>query len=433
MPKFEYVLSGLSFVRIKSVPQADRLLAATKACLRHLNEFSPTHDVALLYNAMTEVSMIEIMDHFRDDVNSIHSDSGGLQIAQRGLTLTPQIEEKIYAAQLKGSEIAMSFDFIPIKIVGEGDPKVLMHLKKYVHTENEECGIRSGLAARRQLEYFANNPNPYNTKPLIIIQGNSRDDYHTYFNSIMKQIPKELYSSIGGFAIAGSSIGIGALEAFDSIFSFADLDVPDEVGKRLHFLGYGCINRLLPIITTYKSGVISQYEISYDSTTHTKNYVFGRVLDPGLKQMNFGTIPHNPEASKLFGIMYDEFEPMISDNLGVDRDEWIWHTTKNLTAKAMNTMDTIDEQTRVLGGILTAFYSIKNFIKACDSLIGSFDSNQHITRLKNHGVFNHLLDCKTSDQWFDSYRSEVMNYLSSNRIERIGSVDDVVTLENLFG
>lgn len=267
---------------------------------------------------------------------------------------------------------------------------------------------------------------------MIIVQGNSREDFRKYVECILDEIPTKYYSKIGGFAIAGSSIGIGVLEAMDSIYSFAEIPVPEEIGNRLHFLGYGSIRRLIPVIVAYKSGVLGKYHISYDSTTHTSKHQFGSVVGTDLRDRDFGMVPYNPDAIAIFGDIYDTFDHIIKKHLKVTRDEWIQYTTKDLYTSNKYHGESLEAQCNIMSCFLAALYSVKNFITVADSLIDKFKIRPDIINLKERGIFEYLLNCKSSKEWFDHYRDKVAPYLESDRIERIHSLDQINTLDCLF-
>ena len=427
-------MSGVSFMKINdAVKQTDGMIDFTKEVFNDLNTFSCHHDIGILYNGMTEKHMANTLKDYHDVVHSIHSDSGGLQIAQQGKTLTSELEDKIYATQLAGSHVAMSFDFIPIKVIAPGDPRTNMEIKRFIHTEVDDYGKKSGECVRRQLEYFATHDNIYNTSPLIILHGNSQEDYKRYFDALIKEIPEEYYPFIGGYALAGTGIGIGQLEAVDSIYSFDMVDKPDEIKKRIHFLGYGSISRLIPVITAYENGILSDYYVSYDSTSHTSGFVYGRMLGEEGDTLSVGMIPHNAKAKDIFGKVYDAYENIIVKHLEVTRDEWIKYTTKDLTSSARYKGNDISAKCNTAGAVLAGAWSVKNFIKSVDVVIDDFENIQNIGNIKNYPVFKCLLECKTGHDWFNNYRGQVDKYLDSKRIKRVASLEEVITLEHLFG
>jgi hypothetical protein len=430
--RIEYVISGTTHTKI-TIPLADdpTLIDVVRKAITRVNTFSDNSSFGILYNAMTEKNLVERILRYEECFSSIHSDSGGLQVMQQGRVLDESLLSTIFANQVNGSHVAMSFDSIPIKIVGPGDPRTNMAIKRYIASENLEHGIKSGKYLRAQLEYFANNPTRFNCKPLVILQGNSLQDYQVYHDAIMSQVPAELHSGIGGYAIAGSAIGIGALEALDSIYSFDCLEKPDVVGNRLHFLGYGSISRLAPVIICNNAGVLSKNHLSYDSTTHSSKYNMGSVTGPNLKDMEYGKIANNPKAKRIFGMVYDCFADILAAS-GYARDEWVNTVASELVgSEKFHIEDTKAKVAHLSGVALSALYSAKNFMSAVDSI--SADPQklyEYPGNKKSIGAMLHLLECKSGKEWFKTYRPRVARYITSDRIERVE--DKEVSFEDLF-
>lgn len=426
--KLEYVLSGLSHTKITTTYFNDLVLKklAYDALLSVIK--TTNHDLGLLFNAMTESSFPDSLEYYRPVVKSIHSDSGGLQLAQQGKQLTSEIEKKIYKTQCLNSNVAMSIDKIPLEILsGMGDPRTDMNSKKFVISENYAAGVESGKNINRQIQAFKTyrglDTTGYNCKPLIVIQGNSLDDYVTYFDAIMSQIDKADIGMIGGYALAGSAIGIGTLEAVDTIFSFLTLDRPKEIQNKIHFLGYGSVQRLMPILAI-KNTLLKDYEISYDSTSHTSKYNFGSILDENGQDMAFGMV-QNDLSRRVMGLVYDRFEDAIRQNLCVTKETWVEVVTSQLTGSTRyhgNSEESIIHRSGVLLCALTSCY---NFMKLVDKTEDDIThTNKPYTR-----VLKYISDkCNTSSDWFDVHRSKVSHFLQSKRIERVTTRGNNTTL-----
>lgn len=433
MKNFEYVVSGLGYTKIPTKYFENEICVKYAQELFSLSQsFGNNHNLSLLYNAYVEKNFKKSLVPYKSFVKDIYTDSGGLQIAQKNMQLTTPVETKIYNNQLELSTIAMSFDDIPISIVGAGDPRTNMNIKKFVVEDVEKAGYNSGQNLLRQLEHFSNNNNEHNTKPLIIIQGNSLEDFKIYFNKIIGQIPENLQKNIAGYAIAGSSIGIGMLEAFDSIYSFLSLDLPNCIPKHIHFLGYGAINRMLPIVIAYNSGLLKDWRISYDSTTHTSNTQRGEIITPTNKKIYLGNIPYNPVAVEWYGKVYDEFENEIVSNLQVSRKNWIEYTCADLQGSVRYQQNSIKSLCSILSVLSLTIYSIKNFIQQLELL--TYDFNKTTKQLFKHNakLYQNLLECNSANMWFDKYRPLYSQYIGSERIERIQSLQHVNNLDGIF-
>lgn len=422
--KFEYVLSGLSHTKVctRYISDNPTLVLLTQKLLDFMKE-NTNHEYGLLFNAMTESGFPEFLAHYRDNVKAIHSDSGGLQLAQQGKPLTPEIENKVYRTQVLNSHVAMSIDQIPIVVDPKmGDPRNTMAAKKFVIGENKQAGIDSGKNLKRQIDIFKKYAHEdtygYNCKPLMIIQGNALEDYQVYVESILAQIPEEDYKYIGGYALAGSAIGIGELEALDTLFSFDALYKPKDIGNRIHLLGYGSVSRLIPIITL-RDTIFKDYEISYDSTTHTAKYNFGAVFDSKGNTTKFGT--HRSEFNlKLFKEVYNTFGDTLYDVLGVDAEKWAEIITSELTGSTRY-HDTNEYHTiHLSGAVVCAMYSVYNFVK----IVEATEKNLFRSGKTSTQIYKFIQDnCTSHEDWFGKHRNTLIRNLQSDRIERIPTRD----------
>lgn len=441
MIKLEYVASGLSHTKItyQIVNNDPRLMKLFCSVARKLNSKYDTQKFGVLYNALTESKFYEVLERIRPHINSVHSDSGGLQIAQQNKILTNTLEKKIYSSQINKSDVAMSFDDMPIKVIdGPGDAKTMMSMKRFISEDVVRAGESSGKNIRRQIEYFVEHRDSnsyYHTRPLIVIQGNSDDDFKRYFDSIMSQIPQSLWKNIGGYAIAGSSIGIGTLEALDSIYSFAGLDKPTEISKKIHLLGYGSIKRLMPIIIAENMGVITDYDISYDSTSHTRKYNLGSVMNEKMKEDKFGLAAGNCNATRIFTSVYNMHSKEISEALDINKEYWIKTAASSLRgSERYHTNDTA-ALCHLSAAILCTTYTINNFMDTLQKII--IDPQQLLNYTKKEGsALSYILnsDCTSSEKWYKKTRDVVRRNLSSDRVERVMSADHAKTstLDDLF-
>lgn len=417
--RLEYVLSGLSHTKL-TTPYYDHdgLKKLAASSISHLTA-STNHDIGLLFNAMMEANFPVRLEQYRPVVKSIHSDSGGLQLAQQGKPLTPAIEDKIYRVQCLNSNIAMSIDSIPLEILPQfGDPRTDMNAKRFVISENKKAGIVSGQNLNRQLQafkkHYPNDTKGYDCKPLVIIQGNSLEDFHTYFDGIMEQIAPDDVKLIGGYALAGSAIGIGTLEAMDTLFSFLCLNKPKEIAKKIHLLGYGSVQRLMPLLAI-KETLFRDYEISYDSTTHTSKYNFGSILDENGQDLSYGT-EQTAISQDAMGRVFDVFAQHINGALNVDKKTWVDVVTSELTGSTRYHGSDEASVIHRSGPLLCSLYSCYNFINLVDRTEADINSTlKPYTR-----VLSHIRDsCVNPQDWFSKYRNTVSRYLPSKRIQRV--------------
>jgi len=172
---FEYIASGLSYTRVLTGPwnESPNHVELAKRVFAKTNTKYKNHKLGLLYNAYSEKRGLDWVPPYGPYVNTIHTDSGGLQMMQKNKTLTEEIKQAIYKVQCQGSDIAMSFDEIPIDILNSGtDARTNMGMKKFIVSRNKECGIKSGKNVQEQIEFFKKNrkDSEFHARPLIIFK-----------------------------------------------------------------------------------------------------------------------------------------------------------------------------------------------------------------------------------------------------------------------
>lgn len=262
----EYIMSGCGFARMNFTESFEDpvLLKWITDALSKLNNLEK-HKFGLLYNAYAETKFGEKFKKYKDHVNSIHADSGGLQIVTRGAIITPKIKEQIYKNQANWSDIAMSFDEIPVITPTTGSIRGSTATRWFNIDEFELKARQTGLNLKEQIEFFIKEKTT--ARPLLIVQGNCIDTFCKWTEYVLQEIPKELQSYIGGVAISSGSLGNGTLE--DIKKSFAVSQLPIDGIKHLHILGVGSISRMMPTLIFMQNGVYNNLHISYDSTTHS--------------------------------------------------------------------------------------------------------------------------------------------------------------------
>lgn len=77
------------------------------------------HSFGYLFNGYVEAGEGEILSKIisPSSVSSVHADSGGLQVISRGFQITEEMKRSVYEVQAKYSNVAMSFDEIPVTVV----------------------------------------------------------------------------------------------------------------------------------------------------------------------------------------------------------------------------------------------------------------------------------------------------------------------------
>ena len=111
-----YVSSGMAHTRItyKDIRAED--FSAMDQIMQRLSG-SNNHVYSFLFNAHTEKGFGNIFKNI-PSVYDVHSDSGGLQVITQGLKIDASLRKKVYEVQGTSSDIAMSFDEIPLTLTG---------------------------------------------------------------------------------------------------------------------------------------------------------------------------------------------------------------------------------------------------------------------------------------------------------------------------
>jgi len=307
----EYVASGTNYTRLPN-PGAYELpvnLEMIRKVFQGLQQ--PHHKFSLLYNAYTEKHFgVAFKKYYRDWVHSIHADSGGLQMVTRGETPTPQLKTEVYESQARDSDVAMSFDEIPIFIAGDRSLRLDMKNRFFDPDKFESAAIATGDNLTEQLEYFEKHNSE--TKPLFIAQGNDLETYIRWTEIALARVPHSLHDRIGGVAMGGAALGNAMLEDVKRAYYFSQLPIDHS---HLHLLGVGSVVRMLPYIVMCHNGVYDKdIWISYDSSTHTSGPEMGRHY------IDRKTIAFGKTKNATYTRIYNDIERRFPDVLdfGVD-------------------------------------------------------------------------------------------------------------------
>jgi len=271
----EYVASGCSHTRITAQAVFDNpeILKLVTDYLGSL-EGKNNHHFSLLYNAFVEKNFgPKFKDYYKGIIHNVHADSGGLQIITRGKVLTNEMKDEVYRNQARYSDVAMSFDEIPISFEGTQSNKNDA-LNRYFDKEKfEHYARQSGKNIKRQIEIFMDESSV--AKPLIIAHGNCYETYMSWVEYILEEIPPSYYDKIGGLAMGSAALGNGPLEDIERAIYAARLPFQAK-DPYIHVLGVGSMRRLLPYLALLQSGFYPKgIKVSYDSTTHTQGPTFG--------------------------------------------------------------------------------------------------------------------------------------------------------------
>lgn len=402
----EYIASGLGYTRLtlKDLDDKPERRQLIQNIFTRLNT-ETNHKFGYLFNAFTEQKFGERLTEYRPFVNSVHCDSGGLQVITRGMEITPAMKKQIYETQAKYCDLAMSFDEIPVKTTGKASGRNDTTNRFFNHEDFEACARQTGKNLFEQIQAFEE----YKTtaKPLLIAQGNCMETYQEWVELILDEIPQQYHDHIGGVAMGAAALGTGSLEDIVRAFSFAHL--PIDV-KHLHILGVGSAIRLVPTLIFIKNGVYKDLSISYDSTTHTSGMVFGRYYDTD----GWANFPNKHEDKvihpKLFRQVVEEF------NLGISYEDML-QVIRNANGKYPEVTGNCKSDVVIF---MTAFAAsaIMNFMRQIDTFTSSKSTLlSFIEQYENRSIFDSLYKVKTVDD-FKHWERHVGKYVSSSRIAK---------------
>jgi len=386
-PTFEYIMSGTAFTRMHTPESYDdtELLSELDKIYSRIPEMT-NHKFGILYNAFTESSFGKNLIKLKS-LNSIHADSGGLQIITQGLTATDAIKDEIYRNQSKFANLGMCFDEIPINVIGGISARMDTSNRVFDINLLEIKARETGKNLTRQIEIFLEEKST--CKPILIAQGNCYDTYMKWTDYILDEIPSDMHQYIGGVAMGGAALGVGMLEDIKRAFIYSQLPMEKT---HLHILGVGSIRRILPYLAFAKNGLYTNESISYDSTTHSSGIEMGNYFTDSKMKI------FNRTFGKIHETMYNEYNSVY--DVGIDIKEFF----KILNVGRIAYIDqggdgTIYRTARVA----TIAASIVNFCNQVDGILKSDDEfNKVINFDKKLMPLKDLLyvtDLKSWNEW----------------------------------
>ena len=274
---FEYVASGLSHAALNKKYLSDEVDNNLYGeCITNINNMFKAinqdhHRVSLLFNAYIEKHYGVLFNKlfYKNTLNNIYSDSGGLQMITLGHTSTDELKNSVYDIQSNLSTVGMCFDEIPVTVnANEKTSTTNMSARIYDVNVFAQKAKETGINLKNQIEYFKNNPNNM-CKPMIILQGNCFDTYQQWTDIVLNEIGHSNWKYIDGIALGGAALGQGVYEDLQRNFYCTHVELPSEIKiKHYHLLGVGSLFRMLPMMALIRDKKIDAH-ISYDSTTHT--------------------------------------------------------------------------------------------------------------------------------------------------------------------
>ena len=429
--EFHYIASGTSFMYINSLRRDGTINDETIDWVRGMFQGAERgpNKFGMLFNAFTEHTFGKVFkENYLDVMCDIHADSGGLQMVSLGKVADKTAKEKIYRTQAAYSTVAMSFDEIPVTQIfdptaGRG---AMSATRKKVFDRSllKEKAIESGKNLVEQLEYFQKVGTV--AKPLMIAQGNCPQSYYEWAEHLQSVIPSDLMDSIGGVAIATSTLGPGDLENYESAFVASQMPLKFDC-KQIHFLGVGSFDRLAPILALSKAGIYKNKVISYDSTTHTGGLARARFYTKRADGTYIGTRLLASDGFRPRDYQY-MMEHIGKFNIGYDDPESLYKYY--ITCPSYSAVEAIGEaHNRPLiprTKIALFRYSYDNFVTQIEEYMDSDGYMKGIRKAHQHPIAG-LTECRTQND-FDRWHATFKPNLKSDRVR-----SKAPNLSELFG
>ena len=399
MYTFEYVATGIGHTYLMSNmfmknPEVVDFVNDTFSKLngRNNSKFS------LLFNAYTEAKYGGHLNRlYRSGVHQFHSDSGGLQIVTLGKKITPELRHDVYKVQAKYSDVAMSFDEIPV--VNAGDKSTMGQTSGRFFDKNNviQMAKLSGQNVHDQINTFLDEKSK--TKPYIIAHGNCRETYLQWLDIIYQEIPSHLHQYVGGIAVSGVALGAGLLEDIQKAFYTKDFL---EYNSNIHILGVGAIARMLPYLTLISSDFYKKdMHLSYDSTSQTAGIARVALYEQGKE------IKHGKKLHYIYDQLYDKVNEIVDlKAAGVSHETFFEIMNKKCTKRLLNSSDEFDlekvmEFAHVVIGWLA--YSVNDITSLVDKLSKSTEETIAYAHGKgwarDMSPLSNINDLKTFEEW----------------------------------
>ena len=328
---FEYVFSGTNMMNLlpfkskenhtddynelKMKVIEDGVKLVKEACKDIFPEFNIR--TSILFNAYVETKKGPGYNQYNNvGFDSLYADSGGLQVITQGAVLDDEMKRNIYEIQ-KHSEYAFCFDEIPVEIKDgltiSGGGRSNYSMKQFDAARFKECAIKTGQNVYEQLQSFEGT----NTKAFQIIQGNTYQDMIDWMRYGAPEI-KHL-DKLAGLAPSVACMGNGELESCDMLMACKTIfDEFEDVNRRLHLLGFGAPNRLLPAILLMKSGFLENINVSFDSSSNAMAMMMGNYKIDGLG------VSDNVSIKKSLSLFVGFFDEIFKKYIGeYDQDELV--------------------------------------------------------------------------------------------------------------
>lgn len=404
-------------------------------------------DFSVMYNAQYEQKDGYMMEMLRNKGMKLEimSDSGGLQVLTRGLDLEKE-KPGIFVSQGTYSDLAMSFDEMPILLVGDqgyqsshfGNKKATN--KYYVKELAYIKGKESSKNVVEQIEEFRKQGTK--TKVLLILQGHLLEDYDEYARGVYELIPEEYYDSIHGI-----SMGATAFQQYDDLVDVymrlqRDLKhVPKQHLKQVHLLGSGTIDRIFPLLIMAKKNYYDfPFKFSIDASTHASASTWGKwtqLHESGRIQTHtIGGYTINKLSIKHLKHMYEELGDMMKHNFkGADTFEDFVENFTPFNKDGKRLKADMEDHTEYVNKSMMYSYNTfllesSTFLKILNMIVNDRNFNNN-TSNKYRRLGSTLLDHMTSYEDYLLHEKELRKVFKHIRPRKINYVNTMADIDAL--
>ena len=415
---FEYVASGISPNRHNVIGYPGALDLFKKINTLGDQKFS------FLYNAYQEKGHGSFFKELKDAgyIYAVHADSGGLQMIMRNVNPNATMRQQIYENQAEFSDIAMSFDEIPLIIESaDGTAKISDLNTRFFDMENLVSKAReSGQNLKDQVQYF--NKVKTQSSALMILQGNCLDTYKIWTDELMDVLGEDNYESVGGLALAPTSIGMGLYE--DCVRAIALKTNPYNKNK-VHLLGIGSAYRMLPFVIMNSCDWFGKnYHISYDSTSHSRG-LWG-ILDYKMSDQILRCTGQNP---KNRAIVYENLIEMMDIKCSYETFD-IWCDAQCAVGHWKRLIDGTPLQLEMFSYLCSAFLlgTVANFMKQLENMTHNVD-HINIPELPMLKTMEEVKTHADGIRWLKDHKGFLFSKPVPKTTERLASLAEYFTGE----
>lgn len=357
------------------------------------------HKISCLYNAHTESAFPEKykLSNINNHFDNIYADSGGLQIITKGLKISDKLKKAIFHNQAINSNYAMSFDEIPLKVLGEKSVRGDTENRIFDRDNLKEYAKKNALNFKEQIQFFLDEKSK--TVPIFIIHGQTYDDIMTWTQAVVDILSEEEKQFLSTIALSSATTGEGDLIDLKKYFMFKYLPI-DNV-KQIHMLGVGSLKRMAPVLALNFKGMLDGVSISYDSTTHTSMPVLGR----------FSLNNKNHQLGKQYNKNYDKIFNEINkhNKLKYNQTEFFQSLNTSVT-EFPDPHGVIQSSAGVIFACTLNFIeNLEKLVKNEKELLTLYGNNSKVVDI----FINDVNSIKELHEWED----EVYKFVKSKRIK----------------